>query len=258
MKLLNGKEFVRKEALKHSCNIKKFDGNFNQMVNFGEKNHGKVFEVTGDEVRLWKEVAEFVMKEYELFDGTTNASEHSPITNLATKPAAEQMPLNKEQIKSEKNSRYGGRTIEKAQNLLVRNILSNLGKEIFNAGDWKATKAYFANRCAYCGAEGKLVIKHAIPINKEALGEHRLGNMVPSCENCNLAKASKNYKDFLGDNIGAINKIEKYMESRNYVPLGNNEQVKKILNMAYEEVATVADRYIAIINESFVSKLRKG
>ena len=42
------------------------------------------------------------------------------------------------------------------------------------------------------------------------------------------------------------------MESRNYVPLENNEQMKKILNMAYEETGKVAERYITIINELFV------
>jgi hypothetical protein len=42
------------------------------------------------------------------------------------------------------------------------------------------------------------------------------------------------------------------MESRNYVPLEDNDQLKKILNMAYEEVAMVANRYITIINELFV------
>jgi len=41
------------------------------------------------------------------------------------------------------------------------------------------------------------------------------------------------------------------MESRNYTPLGDNEQVAMILDMAYKEVATVSKRYIAILNELF-------
>jgi NADH:ubiquinone oxidoreductase subunit E len=43
------------------------------------------------------------------------------------------------------------------------------------------------------------------------------------------------------------------MDEKNYVPLENNEQVSMILEMAYREVGTVAERYITIINELFVS-----
>lgn len=41
------------------------------------------------------------------------------------------------------------------------------------------------------------------------------------------------------------------MDSKNYVPLEDNEQLKKILNMAHQEVSALADRYITIINEFF-------
>lgn len=49
------------------------------------------------------------------------------------------------------NSRYRGNAIDNAQNLLVRNILSNLGTEQFSEEDWQETKAYFNHQCAYCG-----------------------------------------------------------------------------------------------------------
>jgi len=149
------------------------------------------------------------------------------------------------------NSRYRGNAIGNAQNLVIRNILSNLGKESFNEKDWQATKLFFSNRCAYCGVEGDLLIEHAIPINKKALGEHRLGNLVPSCRSCNSQKGDKNFKDFLDDAPDRIRKIEEYMDSRNYVPLGNNDQVKIVLELAYDEVSRVAGRYIAILNELF-------
>ena len=42
-----------------------FDGNFNQMVNFGEKNHAKVFHIINGKVVLWKPVSEFILFEYE-------------------------------------------------------------------------------------------------------------------------------------------------------------------------------------------------
>jgi 5-methylcytosine-specific restriction endonuclease McrA len=149
------------------------------------------------------------------------------------------------------NSRYRGNAIGNAQNLLVRNILSNLGNESFTDRDWEETKQYFSNQCAYCGNAGDLVIEHAIPINKKSLGEHRLGNLIPSCKACNSKKADKDYIDFLGENNEKINKIQQYMDSRNYVPLDKNEQVAMILELAYKEVAGVSERYIAILNELF-------
>ncbi|HCG7747325.1 TPA: HNH endonuclease [Vibrio parahaemolyticus] len=150
------------------------------------------------------------------------------------------------------NSRYRGNAIGNAQNLLVRNILSNLGTEQFSEEDWFATKAYFNHQCAYCGESKELVIEHAIPINKVYLGEHRLGNLVPSCKECNSAKASKDFREFLEGSDDKIAAIEAYMDEKNYVPLENNEQVSMILEMAYREVGTVAERYISIINELFI------
>jgi 5-methylcytosine-specific restriction endonuclease McrA len=161
---------------------------------------------------------------------------------------------NKIRINNRLNSRYRGNAIGNAQNLLIRNILSNLGNESFTEEDWIKTKNFFNQKCAYCGSETELIIEHAIPINKEKLGEHRLGNIIPSCKKCNSSKSNKDYKEFLEDNKDAIKIIEEYMESKNYVPLDDNPQMKKILNMAYEEVATVADRYISIINELFISE----
>jgi 5-methylcytosine-specific restriction endonuclease McrA len=153
-----------------------------------------------------------------------------------------------------RNSRYKGNPIGNSQNGLIRNILSNLGEESFNENDWEETKKYFNNKCAYCGTEGVLVIEHAIPINKEKLGEHKIGNIVPACKNCNQNKADKDYKEFLGDKSSAINKIEQYMKIKNYIPLGDNEQIKYLLDRAHEEAGLIAERYINIINELFIQK----
>ena len=49
--------------LKNECSsIKDFDGNYNQMKNFGEKNHGKVFEERDGYVILWKPVREYILE----------------------------------------------------------------------------------------------------------------------------------------------------------------------------------------------------
>lgn len=179
-------------------------------------------------------------------------SEHERVEDQAIKTQQAQPPS------SRSNSRYRGNAIGNAQNLFIRNVLSSLGLEFFNEEDWNSTKDYFSRRCAYCGAETELLIEHAIPINKEKLGEHRLGNLVPSCKSCNNNKGGKDFKKFLEENTAAISRIEEYMDSRNYVPLEDNEQMKTILNMAHKEIAALADRYITIINELFSQSLDAG
>ena len=166
-----------------------------------------------------------------------------------TLPDSQQDSIQKRTKRS--NSRYRGNAIGNAQNLFIRNVLSRLGNESFSEKDWNETKDYFSRKCAYCGAETDLLIEHAIPINKEKLGEHRLGNLVPSCKACNSRKAAKDFREFLEEQPGLIEQIEKYMDSRNYVPLEDNEQMRMVLNMAHKEVALLAERYIRIINELF-------
>ena len=60
---------VTYEQLKKEANIEneKFKGNFDQMKNFGRKNHGKIFEQTGDNIKLWEKVEHIILekaKEY--------------------------------------------------------------------------------------------------------------------------------------------------------------------------------------------------
>jgi 5-methylcytosine-specific restriction endonuclease McrA len=153
---------------------------------------------------------------------------------------------------SRKNSRYKGNAIGNSQNLLIRNILSNLGDESFNENDWIKTKEYFNNICAYCGSSGELEMDHAIPINKDKLGEHRIGNIVPACKKCNANKGNKDYREYLGKNINAIRKIDEYMENRHYIPLEDNENLKNVLNIAHGEIPAIAERYIKIINDIFM------
>ncbi|PCJ00115.1 MAG: HNH endonuclease [Alphaproteobacteria bacterium] len=174
---------------------------------------------------------------------------------LATKQELAQLKaisIKNERIKvasgKRKNSRYRGNAIGNAQNLAIRNILSNLGSESFNADDWNITKAYFVNQCAYCGSDGNLEMEHAVPINKEKLGEHRLGNIIPSCKPCNKKKHNKNYIEFLGSNTERIKIIEEYMRSRNYVPITKSAEIKQILDQAYRDVGLIAEKYIKTIN----------
>lgn len=149
-------------------------------------------------------------------------------------------------------NRYKAMPIGNTSNQLVRYILSNIGKESFSENDWEETKKWFNYKCAYCGKSGELQIDHAIPINKEHLGEHRLGNLVPSCGRCNNNKHDSGYKEFLGDQPERIRKIEEYMESKDYRPLHlhqNAAVIKKILRLAYKEARELANRYIELIHD---------
>lgn len=156
-----------------------------------------------------------------------------------------------EPLRRAAKGRYRRNAIGNSQNLFVRNILSNIGQESFSENDWQETKAYFSNKCAYCNVEADLIIDHAIPINKKKLGEHRLGNLVPSCNDCNAKKGDRDYREFLNGDDERKKTIESYMDSKYYVPLGDNEQMRMILDLAHTEVASLVDRYIVIINSLF-------
>lgn len=144
--------------------------------------------------------------------------------------------------------RFKGIPIGNAQNLLVRNILSNFGEESFGPNDWQQVIDTFGGLCAYCGQEGELLMDHVVPINRKSLGEHRLGNLVPSCKACNASKSDKDFRTFLSLDPDRIALIDAHMERYNYVPIGENEQIRQIIEMAHKEVAQVAGRYIDIIN----------
>jgi hypothetical protein len=92
-------------------------------------------------------------------------------------------------------------------------------------------------------------MEHAIPINREKLGEHKLGNLVPSCDACNRRKHDMDYKEFLNGNLAAIERIEEYMRSRGYVPLTSDRDVVRILNEAHANVGRVADECVSKIND---------
>ena len=54
------------QMLRNKCHIlNDFAGNYNQMKNFGEKNHGKVFEESNGTITLWEPVEEFILELYK-------------------------------------------------------------------------------------------------------------------------------------------------------------------------------------------------
>jgi 5-methylcytosine-specific restriction endonuclease McrA len=67
----------------------------------------------------------------------------------------------------------------------------------FTERDWIRLLHQYRHRCAYCGADRKLVREHVIPI---ALGgRHSVGNIVPACEPCNARKGKRLLVAFLAE-----------------------------------------------------------
>ncbi len=156
------------------------------------------------------------------------------------------------------NSRYRKPAIGNSQNGFVRSILGNLGAESFLESDWKEVKISFGQKCAYCEEEKALVMDHAVPINREHLGEHRLGNLVPACKACNDKKGGKqDYREFLPSEPERLNKIEEHMRKHKYTPLKdqeNFEQMQEVVKLAHEELKPFSKRYIKILNAMRVEK----
>jgi 5-methylcytosine-specific restriction endonuclease McrA len=52
--------------------------------------------------------------------------------------------------------------------------------------EWRAILADFGHRCAYCLADGKMVLEHIEPLARG--GAHDPDNVVPACAPCNRSK----------------------------------------------------------------------
>jgi len=65
MNLLENSETVTIEQLGAACSsISRFMGNYAQMINIADKNHGKVFSGTSENITLWEPVKEFIIQQY--------------------------------------------------------------------------------------------------------------------------------------------------------------------------------------------------
>ncbi len=143
--------------------------------------------------------------------------------------------------------RYKLHAIGNGQNAVIRFILGQLGDEQFSAADWDDVITSFGNSCAYCGAKGELSMDHVVPINKQKLGEHRIGNLVPACRRCNAQKGSTDFQNFLTGDPSRITAIEAHMAKHSYTPIGDHKNISLILDIAHQEIRQLADRYVTII-----------
>ncbi|PJJ53759.1 HNH endonuclease [Mumia flava] len=153
-------------------------------------------------------------------------------------------------------ARFRSSPIGDSQNLLVRYVLGQLEFEAFSEKHWLTAKNSLGFSCVYCGTERDLVIDHAVPISRDSLGEHRLGNLVPACRSCNSSKSQRRYDDFLSAEApDRIALIETHMGEHGYEPLVDRldpdtaEEVRHLLNSAREKVADAAANAIDAIND---------
>jgi len=105
---------------------------------------------------------------------------------------------------------------------------------------------FFDHQCCFCGrliAVDSLSQDHLIPMNKEHLGLHAWGNVVPCCKDCNNDKQHSGWRKFLatqakGNTLAARRaKIEEFVESRRYDP---NLHLHDYAGNLYEDVGSVA------------------
>jgi len=141
--------------------------------------------------------------------------------------------------------RYGARHVGDIQNLVMRVILSNLGDDQFSAQDWADTVLFFGGACAYCSQKtDELVREHATPITINKLGEHKTGNIVPSCKSCNSKKSEQDFVEFLGGDDPKAARIFEHMRRHNYTPIGNNDELSNLLESARREVGEIVAKYV--------------
>ena len=87
--------------------------------------------------------------------------------------------------------------------------------------------AFFDHQCCYYGrliTVDSLSQDHLIPMNKEHLGLHAWGNVVPCCKDCNNSKQHSSWSEFLATQAKGKtledhqNKILAFVENRQYDP----------------------------------------
>ena len=112
----------------------------------------------------------------------------------------------------------------------------------------KEVAEFFSNCCCYCakplgGPTEVITTDHLIPQNKEHLGLHAWGNVVPCCALCNKEKRQIKWQNFLKQKCteAAFPEREKRIQSFvNHYRYDPNLELKAIASNLYQDVGAVA------------------
>ncbi len=113
------------------------------------------------------------------------------------------------------------------------------------ARQWNQVLDFFDESCCYCGSVLKkdaTTKDHLIPLNKESLGLHAWGNVVPCCRECNAVKHNENWGTFLRSRSGRkydvrLRRIRAFQRKYRYSPRLN---IQTIASNLYQDVGEVA------------------
>jgi len=126
-------------------------------------------------------------------------------------------------------------------NRIVRLFLQEAGRQYDANRDYpkfgKMTSALldrFDGRCAYCGTPPPpvLVAEHLVPMNRESVGLHAWGNVVPACKGCNDIKKGNSWH--IHPMLDATRRaaIETYIAEYKYDP--DVAELKDVLGKLYD------------------------
>ena len=122
---------------------------------------------------------------------------------------------------------------------------------------------YFSGECCYCGLpidEKSLSQDHLIPMNKESLGLHAWGNVVPCCRPCNGEKQQRHWQEFLGIKAGdsdfkkRLVQIQKFQKEMKYDP---NLDLEAFAGNLYQDVGEVAMTLINLRIQQAEEKIKR-
>jgi hypothetical protein len=132
------------------------------------------------------------------------------------------------------------------------------GFQPFQPKDFAMVRAFFDERCCYCYAAltPKQVNQDRLnPMNKNSLGLHAWGNIVPACQDCNREKQGTSWRDFLirrarAEAVDRHAKVSEFIALYRYDP--DTTKLRTFAEELYEEADAVA---MALI-ETKVRRLR--
>jgi 5-methylcytosine-specific restriction endonuclease McrA len=118
----------------------------------------------------------------------------------------------------------------------------------------KALLAEFERCCCYCGNsidEKSMTDDHVVPINKQFLGLHCWGNIVPACMECNSEKNTSTWEEFLKSKVKdpALYRKRHALVTNYARKYGYNAQrlnLKSVAGNLYEDVGEVASTLIKL------------